>query len=101
MFDSSIGWHGRLITRIEKGYDLTRHTSPLVPGKYCMSQISVVPVTTNAQKKQFLELPWKLYADNEYWVPPLRMDQKEMVGYAKHPFYLENEAQTFLATSSE
>ena len=62
-----------------------------------MSQVSVLHVTTKAQQKQFLELPWKIYAGNQYWVPPLRMDQKEMVGYAKHPFYINNVAQTFLA----
>lgn len=62
-----------------------------------MTQLSVVPVTTKSQQKQFLELPWKIYLDYPMWVPPIRMDQKEMVGYAKHPFYLENEGQTFLA----
>lgn len=62
-----------------------------------MTQISVVPVTTKAQKRQFLELPWKIYEGSEYWVPPIRIDQKEMVGYSKHPFYAQNEAQTFLA----
>lgn len=62
-----------------------------------MTKLSVVPVTTKAQQKQFLELPWKIYRDCPEWVPPIRMDQKEMVGYAKHPFYLENEGQTFLA----
>ena len=62
-----------------------------------MTQLSVVPVTTKSQQKQFLELPWKIYRDYPMWVPPIRMDQKEMVGYAKHPFYLENEGQTFLA----
>ena len=62
-----------------------------------MSQISVQAVQTKAQRKQFLELPWKIYAENDVWVPPIRMDQKEMVGYANHPFYRANEAQTFLA----
>ncbi len=62
-----------------------------------MTQISVVPVTSKAQQKLFLQLPWKIYKDCSYWVPPIRMDQKEMVGYTKHPFYDTNEAQTFLA----
>ena len=62
-----------------------------------MTQISVVPVTSKSQQKLFLELPWKIYAGNDYWVPPLRMDQKEMVGFAKHPFYQNNDRQTFLA----
>lgn len=63
-----------------------------------MSQSSVVPVTTKAQQKLFLDLPWKINANNPVWIPPLRMDKKEMVGFAKHPFYLENDRQAFLAT---
>jgi len=65
-----------------------------------MAQISVFSVTTRTHKKQFLNLPWKIYKDDQYWVPPLRMDQKELVGYAKHPFYFDNEIQTFLAVSN-
>ena len=63
-----------------------------------MSQSSVVPVTTKAQQKLFLDLPWKIYSNDPVWIPPLRMDKKEMVGFAKHPFYLENDRQAFLAT---
>ena len=62
-----------------------------------MTQISVVPVNTKAQEKLFLELPWKIYGNNDYWVPPLRIDQKERVGFAKHPFYDTNARQAFLA----
>jgi len=57
----------------------------------------VEPVTTSRQKKQFLNLPWAIYRDYPNWVPPLRMNQKELVGYAKNPFYDDAEAQTFLA----
>ena len=62
-----------------------------------MSNLAVLPVSTRRQQKQFLELPWKIYADNDAWIPPLRMDQKELVGYARHPFYARNRCQTFLA----
>ncbi len=63
-----------------------------------MSDLIVKPVETRHQRKQFLELPWALYRDDPYWIPPLRQNQRELVGYCRHPFYLENEAQTFLAT---
>lgn len=66
-------------------------------GNACMSDIQVVPVETSRQRRQFLQLPWKLYADDPYWVPPLRGQQKELVGYRKHPFYERAEIQTFLA----
>ena len=62
-----------------------------------MSNLSIQRVVTARQKKQFLQFPWTLYRDDPYWIPPLRGDQKEMVGYKPHPFYARNTAQTFLA----
>ncbi len=62
-----------------------------------MGKVSVRPVNSRKERKAFLEFPWKLYRSDPNWVPPLRMNQKEMVGYAHHPFYEANEAQTFLA----
>jgi GNAT superfamily N-acetyltransferase len=38
-----------------------------------------------------------LYRGDPNWIPPLRQTQKEMVGYAKSPFYEDAEVQTFLA----
>lgn len=62
-----------------------------------MSSISVRPVVSKADQKQFLNLPWRIYADDPNWTPPLLQNEKELVGYAKHPFYERNEVQTFLA----
>ena len=62
-----------------------------------MPDLVVKPVETRRERKQFLELPWALYRDDPNWIPPLRMNQKELVNYKKHPFYEENEIQTFLA----
>ena len=62
-----------------------------------MSEISVVSVQTKRQQKQFLMLPWKIYRGDPYWIPPLRQNQKELVGFARHPFYDESEGQGFLA----
>jgi GNAT superfamily N-acetyltransferase len=62
-----------------------------------MPELVVKPVSTRRERKAFLEFPWTLYRDDPNWVPPLRSDQKEMVGYARHPFYERNRSQTFLA----
>lgn len=62
-----------------------------------MSEISISPVQTKRQQKQFLMLPWKIYRGDPYWIPPLRQNQKELVGFARHPFYDESEGQAFLA----
>jgi len=61
-----------------------------------MSSITVTCVETRHQKKQFLSLPWQLHREDPNWIPPLRMNQKEMVGYKHHPFYDDAEIQTFL-----
>lgn len=63
-----------------------------------MSQLTIDPVTTRAQRKAFLRLPWTINRGDPCWIPPLRVHQKEMVGYRRHPFYEDAEAQTFLAT---
>jgi hypothetical protein len=62
-----------------------------------MPQLSIVPVRTRRQQRQFLDLPWKLYRGDQYWIPPLRMNVKELVGFSRHPFHEHNRVQTFLA----
>lgn len=59
--------------------------------------VVVKPVSTRAQRKAFLGFPWTLYRHDPSWIPPLRGDQEEMVGFAPHPFYDRNRAQAFLA----
>lgn len=62
-----------------------------------MSNLSIQRVATGRQKRQFLRFPWTLYRGDPNWIPPLRGDQKERVGYKPHPFYARNSIQTFLA----
>jgi GNAT superfamily N-acetyltransferase len=62
-----------------------------------MPELVVKPVSTRREKKDFLEFPWTLYRGDPNWIPPLRTDQKEMVGYSPSPFYERNRGQTFLA----
>ncbi len=59
----------------------------------------VKPVQSRRERKAFLELPWQLYRDDPNWIPPLRLNQKELAGFAKHPFYDDAAGQTFLALS--
>ena len=62
-----------------------------------MDNIVIQPVTNSRQRQQFIELPWTIYQKDPYWIPPLRIDQKENVGYRRNPFYDRNKIQTFLA----
>lgn len=62
-----------------------------------MSSLAVFPVRSGREKRQFLELPWQLYQGDTNWIPPLRKNIKELVGFASHPFHKHNQVQTFLA----
>jgi hypothetical protein len=62
-----------------------------------MQDLQIIAVDKRAEKKRFLNFPWTLYRDNPHWIPPIRLDQKELLGYRYHAFYEENEIRTFLA----
>jgi GNAT superfamily N-acetyltransferase len=59
--------------------------------------IEVVEVGDRGGLKQFIDLPYTLYRDDPHWVPPLRIAVKELLDRKKHPFYLNAEAEFFLA----
>ena len=59
--------------------------------------IEVHPVDSRADRKAFLELEKRLYADNRHWVPPLWEVRKQLCGFKPHPFYDDAVAQAFLA----
>jgi GNAT superfamily N-acetyltransferase len=61
------------------------------------SSLQVTPVRTRAEKRQFLQLPWKLHRLDPNWIPPLRQNQAELVGYKKHPFHEDADVETFIA----
>jgi GNAT superfamily N-acetyltransferase len=51
------------------------------------ASLEVKPVRTPADRKAFVELPWKIYRNDPNWVPPLLSMAYEIVDTAKHPFY--------------
>ena len=59
-----------------------------------------IEITTVDGKKalnEFVELPFTIYRNDSYWVPPLRIAVKELLDREKHPFYANGEAEFFLA----
>ncbi|MBS1249896.1 MAG: hypothetical protein MAG431_01481 [Chloroflexi bacterium] len=60
-------------------------------------QIRKIDTRHKKDVRKFIQLPFDLYEDNEYWVPPLRSDMKAVLDKEKHPFYQHSEADFFLA----
>src|SRR5687767_8772401 len=62
-----------------------------------MLQVVVEPVVSRRDQRQFVDLPWALYRQDPNWVPPLRANHEELLGFRRHPFYETAEAQSFVA----
>ena len=63
-----------------------------------VADIAIQPVETRSQQQRFIRLPWRIYADDPCWMPPVIMSQQELLGFRKHPFYERSKSQSFLAT---
>jgi GNAT superfamily N-acetyltransferase len=59
--------------------------------------MEIRPVRTRRDKRLFLRLPWKVYAGDPLWVPPLLAAVKEKLDAKRHPFFKHAEAESFLA----
>lgn len=59
--------------------------------------IVVQPVRTRAQKKAFVELAYRLNADDPNWVPPLRGEVNGLITPGRNPWFEHAEAELFLA----
>jgi GNAT superfamily N-acetyltransferase len=52
-----------------------------------MSEVKIKPVETRREKRQFIDLPWMIYQNDPNWIPPLRRNVQELVGFRRHPFH--------------
>lgn len=59
--------------------------------------VQVVPVRSRRDLKRFLLLPWRIYANDPAWVPPLLMEQKAALDRSKHPYHQHADSEYFLA----
>lgn len=59
--------------------------------------ITQIGLSNKRQVKDFLDLPFRIYADIPQWVPPLRMDDRLRLDPKRHPFYKHSRAAFFLA----
>lgn len=69
--------------------------SSLIP--HPSSLIEIREVKTRGDLDRFVELPWRIYAEDPHWVPPLKIEIKDFLNRRKHPFYKHGEAASFIA----
>jgi GNAT superfamily N-acetyltransferase len=59
--------------------------------------VGVREVAGRADLERFLRLPWRIYAGDPNWVPPLLSDMRTALDPQKHPFYAHADVALFLA----
>jgi len=62
-----------------------------------MTGIKIRLVSTKADKHAFVDLPFRLYAGDPNWVPPLKSEVMATITPGKNPWFEHGEAQLFLA----
>lgn len=58
-------------------------------------------VESKQETKQFISLPYSLYKEDKFWVPPLLNEQNKLIDTSKNPFYNEAEIVLFNAFYNE
>jgi len=64
-----------------------------------MANVTVTEANSAPDRKEFIELPYRLHKGHPYWVPPLRSDVAHLLD-PKNPFFAHAEAQQFIARDS-
>lgn len=59
--------------------------------------VEVRPVRGPGELNRFIRFPWRIYAGDPAWVPPLIADMKMVLDRQKHPFHRHAEVEYFLA----
>ena len=62
-----------------------------------MDGIEIITVEGGSELKDFIDLPWKIYAEYPKWVPPLKKEVRRMLDPLRHPFWEFSERILFLA----
>ncbi|HUH12890.1 MAG TPA: hypothetical protein VMK65_07255 [Longimicrobiales bacterium] len=62
-----------------------------------MSGIDVRPLEGRRDLRRFLRLPWRIYASDPAWVPPLLVEQRKLLDRERHPFHQHAQVEYFLA----
>ncbi len=59
--------------------------------------VSIRRVATKRERDAFIKLPFRLYAEDPHWVPPLILAERDLLNTAKNPFFRHAEMELYLA----
>ncbi len=82
-----------------EGGELSAMLSAFPPSPFPLppSPLEVREVRGRGDLDRFLKVPWRIYAEDPHWAPPLLMEVKDFLNRRKHPFYRHGDAAQFIA----
>jgi GNAT superfamily N-acetyltransferase len=60
-------------------------------------EVRIEAIRGRGDVRRFVRLPWKVYAGDPVWVPPLLREQTKLLDRNRHPFHQHAEVEYFLA----
>lgn len=65
-----------------------------------LGPVTIRPVVTKKDMKQFVDFAWEVYRDDPAWVPPLKEEVHGLITPGKNPWFEHSHAQFWLAERS-
>src|SRR5687768_18237743 len=62
-----------------------------------MSEVTIHPVQSTADRRAFIDFAWDVYRDDPAWVPPLKAEVHALLTPGKNPWFEHARAQLWLA----
>ena len=62
-----------------------------------MRKIEITPVASKRERREFVDLAYRLNASEPNWVPPLKMEAIELVTPGRNPFFAHADVELMLA----
>ncbi len=59
--------------------------------------VEVLPVRTRTEKRLFLTFPWRVYAGDPLWVPPLLPERAKLLDPERGVFFKRGTVELFIA----
>jgi GNAT superfamily N-acetyltransferase len=59
--------------------------------------LEVAPVRTRSDRREFVELPYRLHSNAEQWIPPLRIERRLFLSRRFNAYFKHADAELFLA----
>lgn len=65
-----------------------------------MASIQVKPMRSSRERLDFITFPWKIYANESNWLPPLISERRQFFDPARNPYYQNADVELFGAFRS-